>query len=164
MPFELRSVRYDHPDVVALTEIAQDYYRSLYGGADTNPIDADEFAPPTGGFLLGCLDDRPVAMGGWRRHPDGSPLPGSRPAELRRMFVLAEFRGRGFARVLLAGLEAEAVRAGADLLVLETGTPQVEALSFYAGQGFRPVPAFGHWAGTAGALHLGRPLHPPRYG
>ena len=154
----LRPARYDDPDVVTLTAEVQAYYRRLYGGEDTNPISADEFAAPSGGFLLGRIDSRPVVMGGWRLHPEPSPVPGTRPAELRRMFVRPEFRGRGYARQLLIALEGVARAAGADLMILETGEPQVDALAFYAHAGYRPVPAFGHWADTEGAVHLGRQI------
>ena len=160
---QLRPTRYDHPDAVALTDQAQRYYREIYGGEDTNPMEADEFTPPAGGFLIGYLDDRPVTMGGWRLHLDHSPEHhspelGVRPAELRRMFTRPAFRGRGHARDLLLALEAGAHGAGADLMILETGAVQTEAMAFYARQGYRPIRAFGHWAGTPGAVHLGRRL------
>lgn len=155
---ELRQVRYDHPDAVALTAEAQRYYRGIYGGEDTNPMDADEFSPPAGGFLVGYLEAHPVTMGGWRLHLDHSPEPGSRSAELRRMFTRTAFRGRGYARDLLLALEDAAHGAGADLMILETGAVQTEAMAFYARQGYRPVPAFGHWADSPGAVHLGRRL------
>lgn len=162
---ELRQARYDHPDAVALTAEAQRYYRGIYGGEDTNPLDADEFSPPTGGFLVGYLDAQPVTMGGWRLHPDQSPEHhsaelGARPAELRRMFTRTAFRGRGYARDLLLALEEAARGAGADLMILETGAVQAEAMAFYARQGYRPIPAFGHWADSPGAVHLGRRLPP----
>lgn len=155
---QLRPVRYDHPDAVALTAEAQRYYRGIYGGEDTNPMDADEFSPPAGGFLIGYLEDQPVSMGGWRLHRHPSPLPATRPAELRRMFTQPAFRGCGYARELLLALEATAHDTGVDLLILETGAVQTEALAFYARQGYRPVPAFGHWADSPGSVHLGRQL------
>ena len=71
--FKLRRSRYDHPDAVALTEQAQQFYIELYGGPDGTPFTADEFAPPRGGFLIGYLDDRPVAMGAWRLSPVLAP-------------------------------------------------------------------------------------------
>lgn len=155
---QLRPVRYDHPDAVALTEQAQQYYREIYGGEDTNPMDSEEFRPPTGGFLIGYLNDQPVSMGGWRLHRHASPLPATRPAELRRMFTQPAFRGCGYARELLRALEAAAHDTGVDLVILETGAVQTEALAFYARQGYRPVPAFGHWADSPGSVHLGRRL------
>ncbi len=155
---DLRPARYDDPDAIALTAQAQAFYRDLYGGEDTNPMNAEEFSPPSGGFLVGHTYDRAVAMGGWRTHCGESPVPGTHPAELRRMFVVAEFRGRGYAGILLAALEDSARGSGADLMILEAGAPQTAALAFYAGRGYRPIPGFGHWVGHSGSVHLGRRL------
>ncbi|MHB8185526.1 MAG: hypothetical protein ACYDDU_05450 [Dermatophilaceae bacterium] len=59
---------YGHPDVVALTGEVQAHYRDLYGGpGDESAVDEADFEAPTGHFVVGYVDDVPVAMGGWRR-------------------------------------------------------------------------------------------------
>ncbi|MFP5282923.1 MAG: GNAT family N-acetyltransferase [Actinomycetes bacterium] len=161
-PFEalvLREAPYDHPDAVGLTELAQSYYVDLYGGADTNPLSPAEFTPPRGLFLMGYLGQRPVAMGGWRL-ADHAPVPARRAAEIRRMFVVEEVRGQGVGRRLLAVLESSARAAGADLMVLETGQPQVAAVALYRAAGYLDVPAFGYWADSPEAVHLAKRLEP----
>lgn len=155
---ELRRASYDHPDAVLLTERAQSYYVGLYGTPDETPFSAAEFTAPGGGFFVGYLLDRPVAMGGWRFSDAGVPQQAQRPAEVKRMYVDADLRGRGFARVVLAGLEADAMSAGADWMILQTGRPQAAAVAFYRAFGYDDIESFGHYAGAPEVLNLGRQL------
>jgi GNAT superfamily N-acetyltransferase len=155
----LRSVPYDHPDAVALTEAAQEFYVRLYGGPDETPFTPWEFSPPHGAFLVGYLDDEPVVMGGWRFTP--GVIPGAEhPAEIKRMFVREDRRGLGLARRMLAALEADAAAAGADWMVLETGRPQVAAVALYRSSGYADIEGFGYYAaeGEPDAVNLGRQL------
>ncbi|MEP6852239.1 MAG: GNAT family N-acetyltransferase [bacterium] len=149
--FVLSQARLDDPDIVALIEQVQGEYVVRYGGPDEAPIDPQEFDPPSGRFLLGCEDGRPVAMGGWR-------IVGPGRAELRRMFVVAPARGRGLARRLLITLEDDARAAGVRELVLNTGVEQPEAVALYRGHGYVDVAPFGHYATAPGAIFLGKSL------
>jgi GNAT superfamily N-acetyltransferase len=158
----IRRVSYQHPDAVALTEEAQRFYISLYGGPDGTPFTADEFAPPNGGFFVGYLHGRPVAMGGWRFNHDGVPSDARRPGELKRMFVRENLRGRGFAQRMLAALEADAAAAGADWLILQTGSPQADAVRFYLAAGYQPIASFGYYAHVPTVVNLGKPLGQPQ--
>ena len=66
-------------------------------------------------------------------------------AEIKRMYVIPEARGRGIARQVLIALEAEAQQLGVSRLVLETGLRQVEALALYRRAGFVEIPLFGEY-------------------
>jgi GNAT superfamily N-acetyltransferase len=160
VPEELRlqPVPYEHPDVAALEQAAQQFYVQIYGSPDETPFTTSDFTPPRGAFLVGYLDEEAVAMGGWRFRPPGVPRVARRPAEIRRMFVRERVRGRGFARLVLAALEASAAAAGADWMLLETGQPQVGAVALYRSSGYVDVERFGHYAESEMALNLGRPL------
>jgi GNAT superfamily N-acetyltransferase len=155
---ELRPTRYDHPDATALTDHAQRFYVQLYGGPDATPFTADEFAPPRGNFLIGYLEGRPVAMGGWRFSPVRAPEGAERPAEIKRMFVHETVRGRGLARRLLGALEDDALAAGADWMILETGQPQVAAIGLYRTAGYSDIAPFGFYADKPTVVSLGRRL------
>jgi GNAT superfamily N-acetyltransferase len=156
--WELRPASYDEPDVARLTARVQEYYREIYGGTDDSPMDRDEFVPPHGLFLVGRLVGEAVAMGGWRFITGVEALGGRRLAEIRRMYVAADVRRRGVAGLLLAELERTAAAAGADVMVLATGQPQPDAVSFYRRHGYVDVPGFGHYAGMAESVHLGKHL------
>jgi ribosomal protein S18 acetylase RimI-like enzyme len=161
VPEELRllPVPYEHPDVAALEQAAQQFYVQIYGSPDETPFTTADFTPPHGAFLVGYLNEEAVAMGGWRFRTPGVPRVARRPAEIRRMYVRECVRGRGFARLLLAALEASATAAGADWMLLETGEPQVAAIGLYRSSGYADVERFGYYAASETALNLGRPLH-----
>lgn len=155
---ELRVVGYDHPDVAALVAAVQEEYVQRYGGHDS-PLAAGEFVPPGGSFLVGYLDGRPVACGGWRRREPEEEL-GLRDGdvEVKRMFVVRAMRRRGYSRLLLAELERTAAIAGGRRMVLETGTRQPEALGLYTSSGYSPITPFGDYRHAPHSRYLGKPL------
>jgi GNAT superfamily N-acetyltransferase len=154
----IEQVGYDHPDIVALTADVQAYYEQLYGGPDTTPVDDAQFSPPHGAFFVGYEEARPVAMGGWRWYLEPLRIPARRPAEIKRMYVVPDRRGRGLARLLLGHLEDSARAAGADAMVLETGRAQPDAVGLYRATGYADIPHFGHYACAPDAVHLGKLL------
>lgn len=143
--------RYDDAEAVSLIDAVQAEYTRMYGGPDAAPLAADQMAPPHGDFLIGFLGDEPVAMGGWRRLPDGR-------AELKRMFVLEAHRGSGFSAQVLDGLERSARDAGVSEMVLETTTLHGPALGLYRSRGYSDVAPFGHYADGPRTVSLGRSL------
>lgn len=143
----LRRVGYTHPDAVALVARVQAEYVERYGSPDESPVEAAYFDPPSGLFLVGYADGVPVATGAWKQSHVRA-LGGVSCAEIKRMYVVPEQRGRGVSRVVLAELERTAAAAGHDVLVLETGLKQPEAIGLYESSGYVPVPAFGHYSGS----------------
>jgi GNAT superfamily N-acetyltransferase len=133
-------VPYDHPDARLLTEALYAEQLALYGFADS-PLDTPppDFAPPDGLFLIARLrgEDRAVACGGWRRLGDSSEA-----AELKRMYVHPDVRGRGHGHEILRALETSAADAGIRRLLLETGRDNTDALALYTRCGYRPIPPY----------------------
>jgi GNAT superfamily N-acetyltransferase len=137
---DLRDEPYDGPAAQQLIDAVQAEYVVRYGGPDQTPVDPAEFAPPQGLFLVGYLDDEPVAMGGLRRHVEAA---GCVEVEIKRMYVAPQARRMGLSRVVLAALEDRARGLGATRVILETGHAQPEAISLYQTSGFRPIDGFG---------------------
>jgi GNAT superfamily N-acetyltransferase len=134
---------WDDPEVQRLTAAQQRELRTRYDGAGepgTPPSAADVsvvlVARGDDGTVLGC--------GALRRLDDDA-------AELKRMYVVPEARGRGVSKALLAGLEDAARRRGWTTLRLETGPRQPEAVGLYERAGYRPIAAFGAYVGAADA-------------
>lgn len=150
-PFVVVERSYDDPDVQRLVAEVQAEYVARYGGPDAAEVQAGEFDPPDGLFLVGLLDGRPVATGGWRRIDAES-------AEIKRMYVVASARRRGLGRRLLAELETRAAEAGYRQLVLNTGPEQPEAVAMYEAGGYEPAPGFGYYACHPGALFYAKRL------
>jgi ribosomal protein S18 acetylase RimI-like enzyme len=106
-----------------------------------------EYAPPRGRLLLAW------AMSRAGREP--SREPGREPAgcaalrpleeetgEMKRMYLLPAFRGRGWGRLLAGRLLAEARTAGYRRLRLDTIDTMKEALGLYRSLGFRDIPPY----------------------
>jgi putative acetyltransferase len=69
-------------------------------------------------------------------------------AEVKRMYVEPEDRGKGVGSAVLASLEAAARQLGAQRVVLETGVHQEAAISLYRRTGFTPVDCWGEYASS----------------
>ncbi len=157
----LQRASYRDAGVQHLVATLQSEYAARYGGPDDTPVEPDAFAPPSGDFVVAYVGDEPVAMGGWRWHeqtPD--QVPGRKPVEVKRMYVVGRARGRGFARAVLRRLEDSARSCGADWSVLMTGERQPEAVALYRSCGYVDIPAFGYYAEAPLAIHLGKQLDP----
>jgi ribosomal protein S18 acetylase RimI-like enzyme len=160
LPADVRieQVPISHPDAALLITAVQQEYVVRYGGRDGTPMVASEFAPPLGAFFVGYVDERPVMTGAWRFRHDVSRLGAARPAEVKRMYVDPSARRQGLARLMLAHLEVTAQAAGADVMLLETGTAQPEAMALYEAAGYERVEPFGHYAWSPRNRCYGRRL------
>lgn len=148
---ELRDEPYDSPVAQQLIGAVQQEYVVRYGSPDTTPVDAREFAPPDGRFVVGYLDTQAVAMGGVRRIAADT-------VEIKRMYVSPVARGRGFSRVVLAHLESLACDLGATRVLLETGQAQPEAMRLYETSGYERIEGFGHYKCEPDAVSYGKTL------
>ncbi len=110
-------------------------------GATHFRLDAEEVAEGRGAFVVAFAASTPVGCGAIRRlDPD--------TAEIKRMYVDPDTRGRGVGRMVLASLEREARSLGVKRIVLETGVRQTEALALYTRAGFSMIPAYGEYVGS----------------
>jgi GNAT superfamily N-acetyltransferase len=133
------------PDAARLVEEVQAEYVVRYGSRDETPLEPGYFDPPAGAFFVGYLDGVPVATGAWRRRGDVDALGSSLTAEIKRMYVAPGARGRGLARIMLAHLERTARDVGAEVMILETGLAQPEAIALYESSGYLPIAGFGYY-------------------
>jgi GNAT superfamily N-acetyltransferase len=161
---DVRAVRFGDAVVQRLVADLQAEFVVRYGGPDATPLAEGVFDPPRGLFLVGYADGRPVAMGGWRLRPDVIALGGRVAAEVKRMYVEAGWRGHGFARAVLRRLEETARGLGADVMVLETGLAQPEAIGLYESSGYVPVEPFGYYRDSPQSRYFGKRLDRPTAG
>ncbi len=95
------------------------------------------YGPPAGAMLLlmdggdcaGCVGVRPIGGGA---------------AELKRMYVRPEFRGRGFGRELLDAACCAARDLGYRRVRLDTVPTMKSAIRLYRAAGFREIPPYRH--------------------
>jgi putative acetyltransferase len=121
-------------------------------GANHFRLDPDEVADGRGAFLVAYIGGQAVGCGAVRRIA-------STVAEIKRMYVAPQSRGRGVGRQVLVQLEAEARRLGATRLVLETGPRQPEALALYGRAGFVEIPNFGNYVGCEFSVCMAKELN-----
>ena len=154
----LERVRFSDRDAQTLVAEVQDHYVTIYGAPDETPLDVVIFDPPGGAFFVGYADEVPVAMGGWRLRHDVHPWGRRTAAEIKRMYVTKAARRRGYARAVLRHLEDTARQAGADVMVLETGTAQPDAIAMYEASGYELVDNFGYYAFSPYCRSFAKPL------
>ncbi len=66
-------------------------------------------------------------------------------AEIKRMFVRPENRGRGIAGQILTELETWAKELNYSECILETGIKQPEAIRLYQKSGYEKIPSYGQY-------------------
>jgi GNAT superfamily N-acetyltransferase len=69
------------------------------------------------------------------------------PAELNRIYVVAEWQGKGVAQALLKDAIVKTTAAGADVLWLGVWEHNLKAIAFYRKSGFEPIGSHGFMLG-----------------
>lgn len=100
-------------------------------------------------LLKNCIvifeDEKPVACGALKPIDENT-------MEVKRMFTLPEFRGKGFAASVLKELEIWAKELGFEKVVLETGKKQTEAVALYHKCNYNIIPNYGQYAGVENSV------------
>ena len=68
--------------------------------------------------------------------------------EVKRMYILAPYRGKGTASGVLIQLEKWAAEMNYSHCILETGIRQPDAIRLYGKNGYLPIPNYGQYAGV----------------
>ena len=104
-------------------------------------LKAEHLEQGRGSFVVARDGDRAVGCGAIR-------LLDATSAEVKRMYVDPDQRGKGIGWAVLASLESAARQLGVRRLVLETGVYQLEAISLYRRAGFMQVECWGEYASS----------------
>jgi GNAT superfamily N-acetyltransferase len=127
-------------DGARLAQAMRDEIAVMYDGlaldGDTMPkAGAAELSPPGGAFIVGYHYDAAVCCGGVKRLDDER-------CEIKKMYVVPEWRGQGIARALLHELEDIARRLGYPIARLDTGPKQGNAQGLYEDEGYAAIADF----------------------
>lgn len=95
--------------------------------------------------LVAYENNQPVGCGAFKAF-------GESRVEIKRMFVLPNFRGRGVALRILQELETWARESGYTTAVLETGKKQPEAIRLYQKAGYQIIPNFGPYTNVENSV------------
>jgi putative acetyltransferase len=132
------------------------YSMALYPEEGRHPVDVEFLASPVVRFFIARLNGKPVGC-------VALVISADRAAELKRMIVLPEARGRGIGSSLLKRAEVAAAEEGACTIRLETGPRSREAISLYHRRGYRDRGPFGSYAPGPHSVFLEKHL-PKRVG
>ncbi|MEP6704282.1 MAG: GNAT family N-acetyltransferase [Acidobacteriota bacterium] len=90
-------------------------------------------------------NDEAIGCGAFKRYSDAA-------AEVKRMFVQPEFRGRRIGVLILSELEHWAGELGFVETILETGHKQLAAVRLYRNFGYEVVPNYDQYAGIESSV------------
>jgi len=138
MALSLQIEKPDKPEIVELIAQLDAYLKSLYPPASTHLLDIQALLAENVIFLTAKDGERYVGCGALRVF-DGEY------AEIKRMYVVPSERGKRIGYRLLSELESLALGLRLNILRLETGIYQEDALRLYEKFGFRRIPPFGEY-------------------
>lgn len=129
----------ENPDFRLLTSLLDEDLSSINGPAQKY-YDNFNVIESLNTVVLAYIDKTPVGCGCFKHYNDNS-------AEIKRMFVHPEFRGKGISKLILNELEAWMIKFGLKSAILETGINQTEAISLYKKSGYKKIENFGQYEG-----------------
>ena len=129
----------ERPDTEAAQELIAEleaYLEPLYPSESRHGYSVEKLLREGVAFFVIRCDGVPAGCGGIQ-------LFGADYGELKRMYVRPAFRGQGLAKRMLEHLADHARAHGVEILRLETGIYQGEAVGLYERMGFTLIPPFG---------------------
>jgi putative acetyltransferase len=133
-------VRPDSPGARRLMALSDAYMTALYP-PQSNHLESIEALLLPNVCFMGINDGGElVACGAFKLMEDDLAY-----GEIKRMFVLPEQRGKGYARQMMVALETELRARGVIIARLETGILQPEALGLYHALGYRDRGPYGSY-------------------
>jgi len=91
--------------------------------------------------IIAYENELPIACGAIKQFSENT-------MEVKRMYTLAPYRGKGTASGVLIQLEKWAAEMNYSHCILETGIRQPDAIRLYGKNGYLPIPNYGQYAGV----------------
>lgn len=128
------------PEITELLRLGDEFTRMLYPPDSCYLLNTTELEADNVTVFVARVDGEALGMAALVDRGDTS-------AELKRMFVHDNARGRGLASDLLTAIERHARSASIRVIQLETGPKQLAALALYEKHGYHRIPNFGQYVG-----------------
>lgn len=141
----------DQPDVLAFLAEADERSASLYPAESRHGLDVAALLAADVRFFVARRDGRALGCGGYVL------LPGQ-GAEMKRLFVAPNARGRGIGDAVIRAIEQAAAGEGVRTLFLETGVKSFEALRLYGRHGFAECGPFAAYQPDPLSVFMVKPL------
>jgi putative acetyltransferase len=95
--------------------------------------------------IVAYEDKIPVGCGAVKEYSEDT-------MEVKRMYVLPDYRGKGIAAKILTELEIWAKELGHTRCILETGKRQPEAIALYNKSGYKIIPNYGQYGNVGNSV------------
>ncbi len=154
MKIEIKKERPDTPESMQLIQELEDVLNPLYDADNRFGYSVQKLIDQGVHFYVARVDDQPAGCGGVQIFADDDPP----YAELKRMYTNPSFRGMGLAKKMLEQLQQTTQEHGVQLLRLETGIYQKEAIGLYESWGFESCGPFGEYTGVEVNLYYEKQL------
>lgn len=102
--------------------------------------------------LIAYENDIAVGIGAYKDYD-------TETVEIKRMYTLPEYRGKGIAKAILTELELWAKEEGYTIAILETGYMQKDAIGLYQKLGYKITENFGQYIGVENSVCLKKSLN-----
>ena len=144
MTFSLKRTTSTDPDFVKLVSYLNAELSKINGDEDAfyaqfNKIDKINHV------VIVYENDTPIACGAIKQFSTTA-------MEVKRMFTLPNYRGKGAASILLKELENWAKEMTYEKCVLETSKRQPDALTLYRKNGYKIIPNYGQYIGVENSV------------
>jgi putative acetyltransferase len=133
----------ENPDFQTLTQLFDEYLVDIDGDekdffAQYNQIYLDH--------VIVCYEEgQAIGCGAFKPYE-------AEVAEIKRMFVLPNQRGKGIAQAILNELELWAKNTGYHFCLLETSNKLTNAIALYRKSGYTIIPNYGQYAGVESSV------------
>jgi GNAT superfamily N-acetyltransferase len=138
MPTVIKAERPDTIDAIQLISELDAYLIPLYPAESRHGFNVDKLLQEAVAFFVMRHEEVPAGCGGIK-------LFDTEYGDVKRMYVRSQFRGLGFGKQMLDHLAEYALQQGVEMLRLETGIYQLEAIGLYERFGFERIPPFGDY-------------------
>ena len=133
-----------------LSELDIDLHRYPYPAESRHAFSVEKLIRESVAFFVASFDEQIAACGGVKLFADYG--------EVKRMYVRPAFRGKGLGKAILNQLADYARAHDVNLLRLETGIYQVEAISLYERWGFARRGPFGSYKNDPNTVYFEKRL------
>lgn len=133
--FKIKTAYAKSQEIISLSDELHKELEDFYGKGIIESFKEENNEMLT--FYIAYDDNGAVAACGALKHFDETT------AEIKRMYVRPEYRGRGISKKILLKLEHHARELHYQRLVLETGLKQPEAMNLYSKFGYTPIKCYG---------------------
>jgi len=147
-PIVIREIAADSPEAVQLIgELDEHLMAHPYPQQSRHAFSVEKLLREGVVFFITHYEGRLAGCGGIKMF-------GAEYGEVKRMYVRPVFRGKGLGKAMLNHLAQYARLKDVDLLRLETGIYEVEAIGLYEGFGFQRRRPFGEYVEDSNSVYF----------